>query len=200
MLTSLGEKLSADEMQAGGISACLFKPLRQSDLFNCLVNVMAGSTLVPAWRSAPAQGPTVPAERQSLRVLVAEDNSVNQRLAVRQMAKLGYSADAVANGLEVVEALERIPYDLILMDCQMPEMDGYEATREIRRREKAGSLHPQARRPLRIIALTADAMEGDRERCLCAGMDDYISKPVRLETLREVLARVGSARPPAEHR
>jgi two-component system, sensor histidine kinase and response regulator len=189
MLTSLGEKLSPDEMKAGGISVCLSKPARQSELFNCLMSVMAAGPL-PASRK-PGRVPAAPApiERKDVRVLVAEDNVVNQKLAVRQLAKLGYAADAVANGLEVLEALELIPYDLVLMDCQMPEMDGYQATREIRRREQEGSLNPRLSHPLRIIALTADAMEGDRDQCLAAGMDDYLAKPVRLEALRDVLDR-----------
>ncbi len=193
LLTSLGEKLSSERMQAGGISTCLIKPVRQSELFNSLMSMIAFDPLLAARKRTGLTTPLSPPDRKDLRVLVAEDNAVNQKLAVRQLAKLGYAADAVANGLEVIEALERIPYDIVLMDCQMPDMDGYEATRRIRRREKTGSLSPRLSRPVRIIALTADAMEADRQRCLEAGMDDYISKPVRIGTLKEALSRSEAA-------
>ena len=124
---------------------------------------------------------------------MAEDNAVNQKVALHQLRKLGHTADVVANGLEVLATLERIPYDVILMDCQMPEMDGYDATRQLRRREEENRL-PR----VRIIAVTANAMEGDRQQCLAAGMDDYLSKPINPAEFLAVLeqARAHKATPP----
>jgi len=115
------------------------------------------------------------------RLLVAEDNAVNQRLILHQLKKLGYQANHASNGVEVLRALELTPYDLVLMDCQMPEMDGYETTRLIRGDKRFAHL--------RIVAMTANAMQGDREKCLEAGMDDYLSKPTRIDELRATLAR-----------
>src|SRR5204862_5060661 len=141
-------------MQAAGISACLAKPVRQSRLFDCLVEVMSAS----AERSPPALDgiagrrdlASAQSASRSVRILLAEDNMVNQRLGLRQLKKLGFNAEAVANGAEVLDALQRIPYDIILMDCQMPEMDGYEASRLIRQ----NALPQTASNSPYIIALT----------------------------------------------
>ncbi len=126
---------------------------------------------------------------EKVRILLAEDNILNQKVALALLRKLGYRAQAVANGFEVMQALERISYDIIFMDCQMPEMDGYEATQTIRKRERA--LEPACpwKPPVYIIALTAHAMKGDSEKCLAAGMDDYLSKPLRPLELQAVLER-----------
>jgi CheY-like chemotaxis protein len=115
-------------------------------------------------------------------VLVAEDNPVNQMLAVRQLDKCGYRTEVVANGHEALEATAQASYAAVLMDCQMPEMDGYDASRQIRNRERTGEHLP-------IVAMTAHSMSGDRDKCLAAGMDEYLSKPIRTIELRDTLAR-----------
>jgi CheY-like chemotaxis protein len=192
MLTSLGMRSEAEELQQAGIAICLTKPIKQSQLFDCLMSVVANNpnrraavepSPVPA-RFVPTQELPEPSEpkRKRVSILVAEDNVINQKVALLQLRKIGYAADAVANGREALEALSRIPYDLILMDCQMPEMDGYEATAAIRRWEGA-------RRHTPIIAMTANALEGDKEKCLSAGMDDYVRKPVNIDELRGALER-----------
>jgi two-component system, sensor histidine kinase and response regulator len=182
LLTSSGERGDGVKARGAQISAYLSKPVRQSQLFDCLISVMSGD------EGQAAGSPTL-ITKHSLKekktmshklILLAEDNIVNQKVAIRQLQNLGYRADAVANGREALEALGRIPYDLVLMDCQMPEMDGYEATAEIRRREVSPKHTP-------VVAMTAHALEGDREKCIAAGMDDYITKPVKPEALQRVL-------------
>ena len=193
MLTSLGHRFPDEELKAAGLDAYLIKPVKQSRLFDCLVDVMGRDRPADpiAEASVPPPAAPEPAGPSGVRihVLVAEDNQVNQKIAVAQLKKLGCSADVVANGHEVLEALPRVNYDLILMDCQMPEMDGYEATQTIRRREQDAARACRWRAPMHIVAMTANAMQGDREKCLTAGMDDYISKPVRPIELRMVIER-----------
>jgi CheY-like chemotaxis protein len=145
------------------------------------------TTLITRHTLAESQTPeAVPALKQEKpirpQMLVVEDNAVNQRMAVRMLEKLGCTVDVAANGLEAVETVGRLKYDLVFMDCQMPEMDGYEATAEIRRREDAS-------RHTLIIAMTAHTMQGDREKCLKAGMDDYIVKPIKKERLLEIMEK-----------
>jgi CheY-like chemotaxis protein/anti-sigma regulatory factor (Ser/Thr protein kinase) len=160
------------------IQGVLTKPLHQSHLYDALAAVLAAPTDALAYRYSITRPPV----QAPLRILLAEDNVVNQRMAQLLLERLSQAADVVSNGLEAVNAATQLPYDLILMDVLMPEMDGLDATREIRKRL------PIERQP-RIVAMTANALSGDRERCLAAGMDDYISKPVQLEELAKVMRR-----------
>jgi PAS domain S-box-containing protein len=191
ILTSLGRVMTPAELKAAGIDAYLVKPVKQSRLFDCLVDVVgqARAEHVFTKPATPLPGSSLPDAPAKVRILLAEDNAVNQKVALSQLKKLGYHADAVANGIEAVQALDEVPYDLILMDCQMPEMDGYEATRAVRRREQEAIAAGRPRPRIHIIAMTANAMQGDREKCLACGMDDYISKPVRESELRAALDR-----------
>ena len=178
MLTSAGQS----DTPVPGVDAELVKPVRPSQLFDVLHSLLAERLLraePPA--GAVEIGPPDPSRKGS-RVLVVEDNAANLKVTVRMVERLGYGADVAANGAEAVSMVELGRYDAVLMDCQMPEMDGYEATRQIRRAEAAGRHVP-------IIAMTASALAGDRDRCLAAGMDDYISKPVKLHIVAAVLER-----------
>jgi two-component system sensor histidine kinase/response regulator len=202
-LTPLGQMLSDTEMQAAGLEASLNKPVKQSNLFDCLVSVIGKTEAANLW--APKRGVTplpvlsavVQAKLAGARILLAEDNAVNQKVGLALLKKLGCTADTVADGIEVIEALQRIPYTLIFMDCQMPEMDGLEATRLIRKRERDSGPACPGKLPIYIIALTANAMQGDREKFLTAGMNDYVSKPVRLGELQAALERWQSSQKPA---
>ncbi len=193
MMTSLGKSDHDAEIREAGILLHLTKPVKQSKLYDALATAMSSgdsSDASPTNTTSASTSATLPASRGNARILVAEDNPVNQKVILRQLSKMGYAADAVANGLEVLQALTHIPYDLVLMDCQMPDMDGYAATAELRR-------CPENYGRVPIIALTANAMEGDREKCLAAGMDDYISKPIKVEELQEKLARWLAQKPSA---
>lgn len=195
MMTYMGKRGDAARLEAIGFSAYLTKPVKQAILYDCLVEVLC----------TPWQSETEPGRRMitrhsiaedkchKIRILLAEDNITNQKVALGILEKFGFRADAVANGIEVVKALETIPYDLVLMDCQMPEMDGYEAAREIRRIEKDQGQGTKeallAVHSIPIIAMTANVMEGDRKKCIDAGMNDYIPKPVRPQVLVEALEK-----------
>ena len=186
LFSSLGQRDAA--ATPGLFDATMSKPLRQSQLFDTLVTLLAhDATHEPARKPAalPATKPRLDpamAARHPLRILLAEDNVVNQKLALRLLQQMGYRADLAGNGLEAVECVERQAYDVVLMDVQMPELDGLEASRRITQQ------WPAARRPF-IIAMTANAMQGDREACLEAGMDDYVTKPIRVDQLVDALAR-----------
>jgi len=193
MLTSLGHRFGAEELKAVGLDAYLIKPVKQSRLFDCLVDVMGSERVAGAFveaPEAPAARGTSATPFPRMHVLVAEDNQVNQKIAAAQLKKLGCTVDLVANGREVLEALPQRDYAVVFMDCQMPEMDGYEATRAIRAREGDPEHRCRWTAPVRVIAMTANAMQGDREKCLDAGMDDYLPKPIREPELRAALARV----------
>ncbi len=186
LLSSWGQKGDAARAKQIGFSAYLTKPIKGSQLLDCLITVLTSgqqqesSIRQPTWvtRHSLAEA------RGNFRVLLVEDNLVNQKLAARILEKSGFRPDTVNNGKEAVEALQRFPYDLVLMDIQMPEMDGYQATKVIRDRSS-----PVRNHDVPIVAMTAHAMKGDREKCIQAGMNDYISKPIRPEKLREVVEK-----------
>ncbi len=190
LLTSRGERLTPAQMDDYGLSACELKPVHPDKLRHTLARVL-GAPRKPAGRTStppmPVPAPSAPATVAPARVLVVEDNAVNQKVTLLQLRNFGFAADLAGNGREAIEAIRRQPYVLVLMDAQMPEMDGMAATRLIRAAQAAGD--PSFPRELRIIAMTANAMVGDREACLEAGMDDYLPKPVRPEDLRAVLDR-----------
>jgi signal transduction histidine kinase/CheY-like chemotaxis protein/HPt (histidine-containing phosphotransfer) domain-containing protein len=176
MLSSVSQRGQGATPQQVGIAAYLTKPLRQSHLYNCLRSVMGAAT-GPAFVSPGMRRQEAAQVQIHARVLVVEDNVVNQKVAGRLLENLGCRVDVAANGREAVNMLIQFAYDVVLMDCQMPVMDGFAATAAIRQHETSTGQH------VPIIAMTANAMQGDRERCLAAGMDDYISKPVKLDEL-----------------
>jgi CheY-like chemotaxis protein len=188
-LTPIGGVLSGDAARENGLDLCLAKPIRQVRLFEALLQVLRPeadatnetTTVLAIDASSRMKG------LSQTRILLAEDNAVNRRVAEGQLRMLGCKAKCVTNGREVLEELRQQAYDVILMDCQMPLLDGYEATDEIRKWERDPSRSHCWQSPLYIVALTANAMGGDREKCLAAGMDNYVAKPVLLPALRAVL-------------
>lgn len=183
MLVNLGKSETSDPTFKRHFAAFLHKPIKQSHLYDVLMEVLLGQPVkVRPSCSISSSFDTQFAQRMPLRILLAEDNVVNQQVGLHLLQRMGYRADVAGNGQEVLEALRRQPYDVVLMDVQMPEMDGLTAARRI------VSEWPLSQRP-RIIAMTANAMQGDREMCLEAGMDDYISKPIRMEELKRALSQ-----------
>jgi two-component system, sensor histidine kinase and response regulator len=189
LMPSLGRPGQTEGASHEGILAHLPKPVRQSQFLDCLIRAISGTTereivaVTPVVAEPSGGGSEVRGTRtgmSNVRIVVAEDNEVNQMVALGQLDNLGYRAEAVSNGLELLEAIGRDHCDIILMDCQMPEMDGFAATVEIRRREGTS-------RHTTIIAMTANALDGDHEKCIAAGMDDYISKPVDPDVLARKL-------------
>ncbi len=186
MLTSLDRRDDPEQLRDAGVDAPLTKPVKQAALCETLIGVLSEGReprelkagLVVLDRAAPVEPP--PGRR--LRILIAEDNVVNQKVALHQLQKLGYLAEVVDNGRAALDALKFSEFDLVFMDCQMPELDGYAATRELRQRERSD-------RKTWIVAMTANSLEGDREKCLAAGMDDYVSKPVKIENLQAAIDR-----------
>jgi PAS domain S-box-containing protein len=188
-LVASSEAVNEEQMREAGINSYAVKPVGQGELFDAMTVALAHDAIPLARAATPVRDTpsnarvVLPEEKLSIRVLLAEDNFLNRKLTLSQLVKIGYQADAVANGKEAVEAVEKGDYAVILMDCQMPIMDGYQASMEIRRREASiGKRH-------RIIAMTANALEGDREKCLAAGMDDYLAKPTKHDELEAALAR-----------
>jgi CheY-like chemotaxis protein/HPt (histidine-containing phosphotransfer) domain-containing protein len=198
VLTSLIQPGHAERARRAGFTAYLTKPVRHDQLQGCLRAVFGLHHEAPATETGTGRTPAIAtalitrhtlAEQQTRpRILLAEDNLVNQKLAVRMLDRLGYQPDVVSNGQEALAAFERECYAAIVMDCQMPVMDGYEATRRIREQEQRPDA-PRNRAHIPVIALTANAMQGDRERCKAAGMDDYLSKPVKTDELGQILQR-----------
>ena len=189
ILNSVGTPLESSESLPPD-SLLLNKPVKPAQLLSALLQFKSGTK--PAQPRNPHTVSKLDftlAEKFPLRILLTDDNVINQKVALRLLQQLGYKADKASNGREAIEALEREPYDLILMDVQMPEIDGLEATRRIRQRQRDADSPGNFQRPIVIIAMTANAMHGDREKCVAAGMDDYLPKPVRPETLQAMLQK-----------
>jgi signal transduction histidine kinase/CheY-like chemotaxis protein len=189
LLSYLGEPLAAPRLEAAGFAECLTKPIQQSQLLETILKILAEGSCrdasVPSRDHKGAVDVTAPlwsrlgtdAPKKRGRILLAEDNEVNQFLVAEILSTANFACDIVSNGKEAVQALLDRPYDLVFMDCHMPEMDGFQATQLIREKERAGLLAGRRTRPLPIVALTANALAGDHEACLQAGMTDYLSKP-----------------------
>ncbi|MGD0615359.1 MAG: response regulator [Verrucomicrobiota bacterium] len=193
LLTSMGLRTDAPEFASAGFASCLTKPIKPIQLHEVLLRVISGSK--PAAKKGPVTAKLDPelAQRLPLRLLLCDDNAINQKVAMRLLQQMGYKPDFAGNGVEALGALDQHPYDIVFMDVQMPEMDGLEATRVIRERQGDKARYPTYKPSMIIVAMTANAMPGDRDRCIKAGMDDYMSKPVRPEDVRKIIERWGAA-------
>lgn len=191
LLTSMGVRADSPEFVAAGFATCLTKPVKPAQLFESLVRIVSGVRTASKPTRTPGKLDPTLARRLPLRVLLCDDNLINQKVATRLLQQMGYRSTIAGNGVEALAAIERAPFDLVFMDVMMPEMDGLEATQQIRVRQKDRAQHPNFKSPMIIVAMTASAMPGDRDKCLAAGMDDYLSKPVRPEDVRTIVERWG---------
>ena len=203
LMTTLGQARELDALRNLPRLRILIKPAKRAQLRDTIKAVLeAQEPVTPMAGPAPAPMPPPAADLKAVRILLVEDNPINQKVAVRQLTNLGYrQTDTADTGIEALEILRHKTYDLIFMDCQMPDIDGYETSRRIRQHEEADALKGKTPRHIPIIAMTANALEGDREKCLAAGMDDYLAKPVRIDQLERVLTKWSqSLNKPADRR
>ena len=191
LLNSMGVRSESEDFASASFASCLTKPIKPSQLHEVLMRAVSGSKPAKPTPTTSKLDPGL-SNRLPLRVMVCDDNAINQKVAARLLQQMGYKADITANGVDALAALDRQPYDLIFMDVMMPEMDGFEATRIIRERQSQKSQFPNYKSSVIIVAMTANAMQGDREKCLAAGMDDYLAKPVRPEDIRIIVERWGA--------
>jgi CheY-like chemotaxis protein len=187
LLTSIDEIPSSQKLNEFGFASCLSKPVKQSQLFNTIIETLAVGQGTVQEGQAIISSTGIEVKKQNVQILLAEDNEINQEVANEILTKAGCEVDIVENGKLAIEAVLKKKYDLVLMDCQMPEMDGFEATEIIRKYEKQDKVQHKNGDLLSIIALTANAVEGDREHCIDAGMDDYLSKPIEPNALIDMV-------------
>ena len=189
ILAPVGKHCGSPEIAAAAPAACLTKPIKPAQLHDALLHIVSGAAPAAAKKPTVLKLDPKLSERLPLRVLLCDDNAVNQKVASRLLGQMGYQPDLAANGLDALAAIEKKKYDIIFMDVQMPEMDGLEATRIIRERQREKSRFPNYHGQMIIVAMTASAMPGDRDKCIASGMDDYLAKPVRPEDMRSIVER-----------
>jgi len=186
MMSSMGERGDVKILEALGFEAYLTKPVKMHQLHECLLKVCGRNEIAQLESPSPiiTQYSLSEDQRRKIRILLAEDNRINQKVALKMLNKIGFRADAVTNGQDAIDALKKTDYDLVLMDCQMPGMDGYDATKLIRE-PNSGIKNNN----VPIIAMTAHAMKGDKDKCLAMGMNDYLPKPVKPKMLADMLEK-----------